>query len=127
MANTTIKNCSLFVNGLKQAELTGLTYDQESGNELQIGDGDIVGVSQGVKTVIVTANSIIPYRGAPAARILEDAFDNNTSVQIGIGLLGGRIHKLDLFVTKFNIKSDSKNGTVTGDFTLIGGAGQKIG
>ena len=125
--NAVVRNFSIYAKGRKFGEMTGTAYDQESGNEIQIGDGLVIGVSQGVKTVQIQATAIIPYRGSQVARILEDAYDNNTSVQVGVGILGGRIHKMDLFVTKINIKTETKNGTVTGDFTLIGGAGSKVG
>lgn len=125
--NAVVRNFSLFANGRKFGEATGHAYDQESGNELQIGDGVVIGVSQGVKTVSVQASAIIPYRGSNVARILEDAYDGNYSIQVGLGIIGGRIHKADLFVTKINVKTEMKNGTCMGDFTLIGGAGTKVG
>jgi hypothetical protein len=125
--NAIVRNFSLFANGRKFGEATGIVYDQESGNEIQIGDGQVLGVSQGVKTVNVQVDSIIPYRGAQVARILEDAYDANTSIQIGLGIVGGRIHKMSLYCTKANFKTEMKNGTVNGSWTLIGGAGSKVG
>ena len=125
--NAVVRNFSLYANGLKCGEATGIAYDQESGNELQIGDGQVIGVSQGVKTVQVQLSQIIPYRGSLVGRIMEDAYDNNTSLQVGLGILGGRIHKANLFVTKCNTKTEMKNGTCNGEYTLIGGAGTKVG
>src|SRR6478736_7026656 len=127
MAKPIVRNFSFYANGLKCGEATGVAYDQESGNEIQIGDGQVIGVSQGVKTVSVQLSQIIPYRGSNVQRILEDAFDNNTSVQVGMGIIGNRVHKMDLYVTKLNIKTEMKNGTCNGEFTLIGGAGTKVG
>jgi hypothetical protein len=127
LANAVVRNFSLFANGRKCGEATGIMYDQESGNEIQIGDGQVLGVSQGVKTVNVQLDSIIPYRGAQVARILEDSYDANQSIQVGLGIVGGRIHKLDLFCTKCQLKAEMKNGTCTGNWTLIGGAGSKVG
>lgn len=122
-----VRNFSLYANSRKCGEATGVAYDQESGNEIQIGDGQVIGVSQGVKTVTVQLSQIIPYRGSQVGRIVEDAFDSNTSIQIGLGLIGGRVHKMDLYCTKCNIKMETKNGTCNGEFTLIGGAGSKVG
>lgn len=127
MANAVVRNFSLYCNGRKCGEATGVAYDQESGNEIQIGDGQVLGVSQGVKTVQIQLSAIAPYRGAQVARILEDAYDSNTSIQIGLGIIMGRIHKMDLFCTKCNLKTEMKNGTCMGDWTLIGGAGSKVG
>ena len=127
MAKPIVRNFSFYANGKKCGEATGVAYDQESGNEIQIGDGQVIGVSQGVKTVSVQLTQIIPYRGSDVARMLEDAFDGNYSVSVGLGIIGDRIHKMDLYVTKFNVKTEMKNGTCTGDFTLIGGAGTKVG
>jgi len=127
MAKPIVRNFSLFASGRKCGEATGIAYDQESGNEIQIGDGEVIGVSQGVKTVTVQLSQIIPYRGSQVGRIIEDAFDNNTSIQIGLGIIGNRVHKLDLYCTKCNIKTEMKNGTCNGEFTLIGGAGTKVG
>lgn len=125
--NAVVRNFSLYANGRKCGEATGVAYDQESGNEIQIGDGQVLGVSQGVKTVQIQLSLIVPYRGTQVGRIMEDAYDNNTSLQIGIGIIAGRIHKMDLFVTKCNTKTEMKNGTCMGDYTLIGGAGSKVG
>ncbi len=127
MSKPVVRNFSLYANGRKCGEATGIAYDQESGNEIQIGDGSVIGVSQGVKTVNVQLSQIVPYRGSQVARILEDAFDNNTSIQIGLGILGGRIHKMDLYCTKCNTKTEMKNGSCSGEYTLIGGAGTKVG
>lgn len=127
MASPIVRNFSIYASGKKCGEATGIAYDQESGNELQIGDGIVIGVSQGVKTVQVQLSQIIPYRGSAVGRIMEDAYDGNYSLQIGLGIIGSRIHKMDLYVTKCNIKAEMKNGTCMGDFTLIGGAGTKVG
>jgi len=123
----TVRNYSVYVKNRKFGELTGSAYDQESGNELQIGDGAVIGISQGVKTVQLQASAIIPFGGSNAARILQDAYSNNTPIGVAAGVINGQIHKLNLFVTKINIKSETKNGTCLGDFTLIGGAGTIVG
>lgn len=127
MANAVVRNFSLYANGRKCGEATGVAYDQESGNEIQIGDGQVLGVSQGVKTVQIQLSLIVPYRGTQVGRIMEDCYDTNTSLQVGLGIIAGRIHKMDLFVTKCNTKMETKNGTCMGDYTLIGGAGSKVG
>jgi len=127
MSKPIVRNFSFYANGKKCGEATGVAYDQESGNEIQIGDGQVIGVSQGVKTVSVQLSQIIPYRGSNVQRIVEDAYDGNYSLQVGLGIIGSRIHKMDLYVTKCNIKTEMKNGTCNGEFTLIGGAGTKVG
>ena len=43
MATAVVRNFSLYANGRKCGEATGIAYDQESGNEIQIGDGQVLG------------------------------------------------------------------------------------
>jgi hypothetical protein len=93
---------------------------------MQIGDGVVLGVSIGVKTVELKIKTLIPYLGENVLVYLEQAYANNTVVQVNVGILNGKDHMLDLWVTEISDQTETKNGTTTGDWTLIGGEGRQV-
>ncbi len=122
-----IKSFSLYANGAKLGTAKGHAYDRESNAELQIGDGQVIGISQAVQTGQLVADTIVPFGGAPVLRALEDAFDNNRAIQLGIGVFNGQIHKVDAYVTKIGAKSDTVKGTSEGSWTFIFGKPKRSG
>jgi len=122
-----IRNFSLYANGKKFGQATSLGFDQQSGRELQIIDGKVGGISQGVKTTQAQADSIVPFGGAPVLRILQDYYNSGKKLQIGVGSIGGQIHKIDMWVQEINYKAEMKNGTTTGTFKFIGGEATQVG
>jgi hypothetical protein len=123
----TIKSFSVYIDGAKMATAQGHAYDLESNAELQIGDGQVIGISQAVQTGQLVADTIVPFAGAPVLRKLDDAFANNKVVQLSIGILNGQIHKVDAFLTKCQYKSDTVKGTAMGNWTFIFGKPKRSG
>lgn len=127
MANETIRSFSVYADGAKLGTAQGHAYDLESNAELQIGDGEVIGISQAVMTGQLVADTIVPFGGAPVLRKLEDAFFNNRPLQLSIGILNGQIHKVDAFVTKCSYKGDTVKGTAMGNWTFIFGKPKRTG
>jgi hypothetical protein len=123
----TFKSYSIYANGAKYGIAQGHDYDRENNAELQIGDGEVLGVSQAVPTGQLVCSSVIPFGGNNVHKLLEDAFERRTPVQIGIGVVAGEIHKVDAFVTKIMLKSDTVKGTCTGSITFLFGKVKRTG
>lgn len=124
--NQIFRNFSVYVNGGKVGTMTGADYGRKSGSELQIGDGAVLGVSSGVKTVDLKINSLMPYEGNDVLMVLETAFKNQTPVQINIGILNGQDHMVDLWVMECSTTTQTKNGETTGVYNLQGGEGEQV-
>ena len=122
-----IKSFSLFIEGAKWGTLKGNAYDVTTGSEIQIGDGVIIGVSQGVPMVKLVANGIVPVAGHPVARKLEELALAHKLINVGAGILNGRIHKLKLYCTAYSYKGDNEKGHCMGDWTFEGGKPTFVG
>lgn len=120
------RNFSVYAGDRKIGVMSGASYDRKSGKELQFGDGVVLGVSMGIKTVELKIKTVTPYLGEPVLDYLEDAYNNDTQVRVNVGILNGKDHMLDLWVTDISDATETKNGTTTGDWTLIGGDGKQV-
>jgi hypothetical protein len=109
------------------AEAQGHAYDVETGSELQIGDGVVLGVSAGVPTCQIVSKGIVPFAGSTTMRVIEDAADNHEPIQVGIGIVNGRIKKIEMWCTKYSYNGDTVKGTCMGDFTFAGGKAKSSG
>jgi len=120
MAKNVVRNFSLFINGKKVGSAESSDYNLESGDELQIGDGEVFAVSEGVITGSCTLNTITPI--APTVtQTLLDALQNKKWIQLGIGLVEGKIHKVDARVKAGGWSTQMANGTLKGKYDLIFG------
>lgn len=122
-----IRAFSLYIEGAKWGLLQGLAYDVTTGSELMIGDGIVIGVSQGVPICKIVANGIVPVTGHAVARKVEEYALSHKKFQIGAGVLNGRIHKLDMYCTSYSYKGDNVKGTCMGDWTFEGGKPTLVG
>lgn len=123
----TFKSFSIYANGTKYGTAQGHAYDRENNAELQIGDGVVLGVSSAVPTGQLVSDAVVPFGGNNVHKLLEDAFENRTPVKLGIGVLAGEIHKVDAWVTKINLKSDTVKGTCNGSITFLFGKVKRTG
>jgi hypothetical protein len=122
-----IRSFSLYIEGALWGTLQGNAYDVTTGSELQIGDGVVIGVSQGVPVVKLVANGIVPVAGHPVAQKIEQLALAHKLIKIGAGILNGRIHKLNMYCTAFSYKGDNPKGTCMGDWTFEGGKPTFVG
>ena len=122
-----IRSFSMFIDGAKWGTLKGNAYDVNTGSEVQIGDGIIIGVSQGVALVKIVSNGIVPVDGHPIMQKLEERAFAHKRIDIGAGILNGRIHKLKLYCTSYSYKGDNEKGHAMGDWTFEGGKPTFVG
>lgn len=121
-----IRNASIYANGKKLGTMTQATYTINGGNENQVGDGQWLGVSQGVTTTSLSGNEIVPVGGADGQAALEDALLNKKYVQMMIGPIGDKIHQVDMALMTTEYDTTMANGTLTGKLDFIGGAPKRI-
>lgn len=127
MADETIRHFSIYADGAKLGTATGHAYDIDTNAELMIGDGVVLGVSQSVTTCKLVADTIVPYGGRAELRKLLDYLLRKKKLQIGVGVLGGQIHKIDMYCTNASFKSETAKGTAMGSWTLLGGEPKVVG
>lgn len=114
----------LFVDGINSAEIHGHTVNVKDNGERQMGAGIILGVSQGVPTFDIKGESVCPVAGHSV-----DMFDLVlTRKEVGVGFnYNGGFYIMPCRVTEADVKSEAKNGTQTGSFTIINsGPAQKV-
>jgi hypothetical protein len=125
-ANLIFRNFSVYINGAKVGTMEGADYGRKSGNEVQIGDGKVLGVSSGVGLVDLKINTLVPYEGNDVLQVLETAYRNKTPVQVNVGILNGQDHMLDLWVMECSTTTQTKNGECKGTYNLTGGEGEQV-
>ena len=114
----------LVVDGKAVAEINGFTVDFANAGERQIGAGVVLGVSDGVKTYDIKAQSVCPVGGHSVD--LVALLQQGNDVAIGFDYNGGA-YVAPYKVMKASIKHDAKTGAVTGDIELMNsGPAQKV-
>lgn len=117
-----VRNFSVFVDSKKVATGTGHELDLSSGDELQIGDGQVVAVSEGVTTTTLQVDAITTFGGVAELQLLNEALLNKKWMQIAVGLVNGQIHQIDMRVSTAKYKTEMKSGTQNVSFQLQGKA-----
>lgn len=120
MAQNVIRNYSVFVNGKKVGTAEGSDLNLESGDELQIGDGEVVGASEGVITGSLTLNAIVPVAPTCTPTLL-DAILNKKWIQLTGGIIDGKVVKVNARVKAIGYSTQMANGTLKGKYDLIFG------
>lgn len=125
MSLQAIRNYSLYVGNKKVGVARGHTYTITPNSELQIGDGEVVGVSKGVPTTGLKSDLIIPVAGSKTTLVV--ACLNQQPVKVALGIVDGKIHKLDMIVSGIEFATEMPNGSLMGTFNFIGGAPKLAG
>lgn len=119
MAMVRVRHASIFVVQKKVGQMFNNKYSINGGDEPQYGDAVLLGYSDGVIMTNLTANIVIPVKGADvdiAALLLA-----KSDVDIQIGTIGGVIHQITMRTLKAEFTSDAKVGSLVGDFEFGGG------
>lgn len=119
MASEKVRAASIYVDGRKSAECFESTYDWDSGDEAQIGDGEVLGYSDGPIQSTLSCKVVMPVSGSSID--MFKLMKEKRMVGVTISLVDGKIHQVDMRVLKANVQNSHKNGTQEGNFSLGGG------
>jgi hypothetical protein len=113
-----IRNGSVWIGGVKIAELQTATYDSKSNAQVCPGDGELIGATQAPHTGQIDIKMWLLVGGSAANAKLQDAHDNNKYITCNYGTDGGYLRKVKCIVTDYKSTSDTSKGSCEGDFTL---------
>jgi hypothetical protein len=115
-----IRHFSIYRNGRKVATASGNSYDIASNDEAQIADEGYLGHSDGATTTRLSTDLIVPVRRTAMQQLLEDMMAKKY-IDIGLGILGGSVHKVKMRAVTCNHTGAAANGSLTGRFEFEGG------
>ena len=101
--------------GTNVAEINGQTIDSKTNGETAIGAGFILGITTGVQTISIKATSVVPVIGHSID--LYALHSSQEEFPIGFDY-NGKVYVFPAKLTELSIKSEAKNGMVTGDITF---------
>lgn len=113
------RHFSMYFKGRKVATASGNQYDIDTNNEDQIGDEGWMGVSDGAKMTKLSTDCVVPVAGVGVS-IVADML-NNKYVDIGLGIVDGKVHKVKMAIMKASFTADATKGTLNGKFEFSGG------
>ncbi len=101
--------------GINVAEINGHTVDGKTGGEVAIGAGFIIGISTGVIQIAIKATSVVPVIGHSLD--MFELFRSQTEFPVAASH-NGKSCVFPAKITEYSVKSEAKNGMVTGDITI---------
>lgn len=124
--NAVIRNYSVFIDSKRMGTMQTSDYNLEGGTELQIGDGEVIGASEGVMTGNLSATAIVPVANTKGVLDkIQDALETHKAIQLGVGRIGPSIHKVWAWCKSARYSTNTANGTLTGQFEFIFGKPDK--
>lgn len=103
------------IDGKAVAEINAYTADIKAGGEQQMGAEGVLGISDGIFTVDIKATSVCPIGGHTVD--LVDLLFTRKEFASGIEWNGG-FYAVPMKCVEGSIKTQSKDGSVTGDWTF---------
>ena len=119
MANTIIRNASVWIGGVKISEMQTAELDLNANTQIAVGDGTIIGSTQAPHTGQITAKKWMTVGGSAAGTKLQQAYLQRKYVTVNYGVADGTLWKCSCIVSQLKISSDTGKGTCEGDFTLM--------
>lgn len=120
MAEYRIRAASIYVNGKKAAECNASNYTVDGNDEQQFGDSQVLGMSDGIVTSQLKITTVHPVGGMTTPSLFK-AMLAKTYLDIAVATMDGAIHQIRMRVTQADVKSEQKNGSQMGDYSLVGG------
>jgi hypothetical protein len=102
-------------NGVNVAEINGQTVDSKTNGETAIGAGFILGITNGVPTISIKATSVVPVVGHSIDLMALHVAQTEFPVAFNYN---GKVYVFPAKITELSVKSEAKNGMVTGDITF---------
>jgi len=109
------RNFPWFLGSKKFAEAHGVALNADSGDEVQIGNDGILGLSDGVIQMRFELDFVVPVAGTKID--LWDYFLNKRGFSARM-MAGGKSIMIPCRITNMNLTSEAKNGTATGKITV---------
>lgn len=124
MAQAKFRHYPVYFKKKKIAELQSVTHDIESGDELMMGAEGVLGHSDGIATMKLESDCIVPVPGLSVGFL--DAIINKQDVDVMI-FADGRFQMATGRIVSANYSSNSRNGEARGRFTFTAAAPQLAG
>jgi hypothetical protein len=121
MATPKFRHFPVYMSNKKIATMSQVNHDIESGDELQFGAEGVLGHSDGIITVKLEADCVIPVAGSPVGFL--DTIINKRDVSVRI-FCDGKYQMFKGRIISANYTSNSRNGEARGKFVFTGGAPQ---
>lgn len=118
------KFTSFYIKGRKVAQAKETSHKFTANGEQIIGDGEVLGESDGVVTSEVSFGAYIPIGGMDVDVV--DLVIEQADVQVG-ALFNGKIYKIDGRFYEADVTSTSKTGVTEGKFSFRGGKPKATG
>jgi len=119
MAQSKFRAFPVYLAKKKLATMSGVTFDIESGDELQFGAEGVLGHSDGISTCTLEADCVIPVAGSPVDFL--GTILNKRDVSITI-FADGKFQEFVGRLKSVNYTSNSRNGESRGKFRFDGAA-----
>lgn len=113
-----IRNFSLYIAGKKVGVARGHTYDIHGNNQLEVGDGKVIGIAQGVTTTALKSDLIVPVKGTGID--LKKYLLQKNPVDVALGIVDGKIHKVEMYLMDMSYVTEMANGSLTGSMDFQG-------
>lgn len=120
MASERIRHFSIYRGSRKIAEASGNSYDINSNDEAQIADEGYIGHSDGATMTNLSTDLIVPVVRKAMQQLLDDMLAKKY-IDIGLGVIGGAVHKVRMRAVKCNHTGSAQNGSLVGKFEFEGG------
>lgn len=120
MPGERIRHYSVFYKGRRVGKFSAMDLTIASNDEAQLADEGYVGHSDGPITSTLETDAIVPVAGI-GVTILQDMLSKKY-VDIGKGIVDGKILTTSMKITQCQYTADPKNGTLNGKFRFEGGA-----
>lgn len=119
MALSRFRHYPVYVQKKKVATMSGVTYDIESGDEMQMGAEGVMGHADGISTCTLEADCIVPVAGSPIDFLSLILGKQNVQMEI---FADGKFLSFTARLVSANYSSNSKNGEARGKFRFTGPA-----
>lgn len=121
-----IRAASIYRNGKKIAHANKGKISTKNNGSLEFMDGgEVGGFIIGAIQNDLSFDSLIFFEGNTETQAFAEDLESGMSSKIQIGIVNGKIEQGDYYMTGRDIEWDHKAGTMTGSFTLIGGANRR--
>lgn len=110
------RNFPWFAGSKKFAEAHGVALNADSGDEVQIGNDGILGLSDGVIQIKFDLDFVVPVAGTKLD--LWSLFLNKTEFTSRM-MAGGKSIMVPSRITNLSLTSEAKSGTATGKITVM--------